>query len=111
MADNAWRYSGAIVLSKSALHSLTRRRHSATVSSGMDEVVIRASVVSMYYRQFRAFTAIAIPIIVARGITSLISFYLRALGGAKEFRRASVMHSRSPSRRETQVQLIIFPGA
>ena len=80
------------------------------VSSGVDDVVIKASVVSMYYRQFPAFAAIAILNIVARGIISLISFDLRALGGAKEFRRVSVMHRRSPSRRGTQVQVIIFPG-
>jgi hypothetical protein len=55
------------------------------VSSGVDEVVIKASLVSMYYQQFRAFAAIVILNIVATGIISLISFDLRALGGAKEF--------------------------
>jgi hypothetical protein len=54
------------------------------VSSGADEVVIKASLVSMYYRQFRAFAAIAILNIMATGIISLISFDLRAPGGAKE---------------------------
>jgi hypothetical protein len=72
MAINAWRYSGTIVFCKSALHSLTRRLHSAMVSSGVDEVVIKASLVSMYYRQIPAFTAIAIPNMPATGIFSLI---------------------------------------
>ena len=79
------------------------------VSSGVDDVVIKASVVSMYYRQFPAFAAIAILNIVARGIIALISFDLR-VGGTKEFRRVSVMHRRSPSPKGTQVQVIIFPG-
>jgi hypothetical protein len=46
MADNAWRYSGTVVLSKSAWHSSTRRLHSAMVSPCVDEIVIRVSFVS-----------------------------------------------------------------
>jgi hypothetical protein len=57
------------------------------VSSGVDEVVMRASLVSIYYRQFQRVLAIAILKTVAKGIISMISFDLPALEGAKDFRR------------------------
>ena len=65
MATNAWRYSGTIVLFKSALHSSTRRLHSATVPSGVDEVVIEAFFVILFIDNSLAFCCLAILRIVA----------------------------------------------
>src|SRR6478609_16684 len=68
MAINAWRYSGTIVFFKSALHSSTRRLHSATVPYGVDEVAIEAFLV--IYRHFRSVCCLAILSVVATVSTS-----------------------------------------
>jgi hypothetical protein len=57
-----------------------------------------------------ALAAIAILNIVATGTISPIVFRLPAPEGAKEFRRALVMHKRAPPRRGIQVRMIIFLG-